>query len=271
MRYAKLCLAFGLGWLSVIAISFVIDVFAQRGKSTQPSPLQQRITALQARVILLEQLAQRDLLVKRFAAPFEVTDRAGRRVFYVSRDRDVEYYRNGKIVAEMSAMGGGGTFWVLTADGKSRLSLTGDSLKITENDVVRLDVGRSAQKGNYRLLIYSAGGNAITGIGESTEPGTGLGFVADQSGLIKARIGFNKAGRPAVDVNGATNSFIARLTEGEQGGGVLLICGPNNCDPPMVDAGDLGAYGVVRTGPEFYNPGVGLMGVPGSFLIGKPQ
>src|SRR5437868_9468470 len=108
MKYAKLCLAFGIGWLSVIAVSFVVDTFAQRGKSAQATPFQQRIWTLQARVSLLEQLAERGLLVKRFAAPFEVTDRAGKRIFYVSRDRDVEYYRNGKIVAEMSAMGGGG-------------------------------------------------------------------------------------------------------------------------------------------------------------------
>jgi len=250
-------------------MSFVADVFAQRGNAGQQGRLQERIRFLEARVELLEHLAQRGLLVKRVAAPFEVTDNAGHRIFYVSRDRDVEYYRDGKIVAEMSAEGGGGTIWALGSNSPSRMSLTGEAMVATEDDKTRMELGRDSTQGNYRLIFFSKDGKPVSGIGESSDLVSGLAFVGDLSGNIKARIGLTKAGRSSVDVNGDNNNKIVRLTEGEKGGGVLLICSANGCDPPMVDAGDLGGFGVVRTGPEFYNPGVGLMGVPGSFLIGK--
>jgi hypothetical protein len=269
MKYLKLCLAFGIGWLTLIAISFATNAIAQRGNTPQQSSIRDRIASLEILVGFLEDDARKGFLKKRVAAPFEVTDRTGRRIFYVSRDRDVEYHRDGKIVAEMSAMGGGGTFWALAANTNSRIALTGESLRATENDATRMELGRDPKKENYRLIFFSSDGMPISGIGETNDLGTAAAFVGDQSGNIKARIGLNQAGRGAVDVNGENSNLIARLTEGDSQGGYLLICGPNGCKPPMVDAGDDNGVGIVRAGPLFFAPGVGLTGAPGSVLIGK--
>ena len=76
----------------------------------------------------------------------------------------------------------------------------------------------------------------------------------------------NGAGR--FDVSGSDGKSVVTLTKSR--GGYLLICAAGGCGNPMVEAGDEGGYGVVRTGPNGYQPGVGLMGVPGSFIIGKP-
>lgn len=269
MKYLKLLFAFAFGWLSVIAIGMVADAVAQKGKGSLPTPLQKQIAALEDRVKKLEQASADGKLVKKVAAPFEVVDRSGQRVFYVSPERDVEYYRGGKRIAVMSAGGDIGTFWTFTTGSQTWASWTSERMVVNEDGKTRMELGKGAGAGNYRLLFYTKDGKWIGGIGESSELNTGLAFLSDASGNVRARIGETRAGIGAIDVLGSDNKLSARFTEGAKGGGVMLLCSANSCDPPMVDAGDLGGYGVVRTGPQFYNPGVGLMGVPGSFLIGK--
>jgi hypothetical protein len=40
----------------------------------------------------------------------------------------------------------------------------------------------------------------------------------------------------------------------------------------MVDAGvEPGGFGVVRAGPAAFKSGFGLLGLPGSYIAGKPQ
>lgn len=265
MKHLKLFLAFVLGWITVITLGIGIDAVAQRGTGGQTS-LQSRISALQERVKELEYANSFGNLPKKFVAPFEVVDRAGRRIFYVSPDRDVEFYRDGKRVAVMSAGGDIGTFWVLTADSGSWATLTGERLTISEKGQTRMELGRASDKGNYRLKFISGEGKDVAGIGEDPDTHSGLVIVYDKSGLVKARMSvIDNSG--AMGVLGTNQKPIAVLTEAR--GGYLMICSANGCDPPMVEAGDRGGYGVVRTGPTGYNPGVGLMGVPGSFVEGK--
>src|SRR5437773_7239962 len=261
MKHLKLFLAFGCGWATVIVLGFVADALAQR-----TTPLQTRIDALADRVKKLELKVTNGTFSRQVAAPFEVVNRAGQRIFYVSSDRDVEYYRGGKRAAIMSAGGGIGTFWVMTSSSKSWATLTAERLAVNEDGKVRMELGRSADKGNYRLIFTSAGGLSIAGIGESTDNNAGVALVNDTSGNTKARVSVTKAGSGAVDIIG-DKDLIARLTEGERKGGYLMICSATGCDPPMVDAGDAGGFGVVRTGPLFRN--AGPTGAPGSFIEGK--
>jgi hypothetical protein len=63
---------------------------------------------------------------------------------------------------------------------------------------------------------------------------------------------------------------VAELTEGESKGGRLAIF--NSSGENMVVAGVAEeGFGVVRAGPEAFKPGVGILGLPGSFIMGKKQ
>src|SRR5438128_2002053 len=136
MNYLKPLLAFGLGWMLVISLCLVGDAVAQRGGTSQSS-LQARIAVLEERIRKLEQASANGKLTKRFAAPFEVVDGKDKRIFYVGSDREVEFYRQGKRLAGMSADDGIGTLWARSADFKSMMSLNGERLTAKENDQLR--------------------------------------------------------------------------------------------------------------------------------------
>lgn len=267
MRQMKIFLAFILGWVTVVIIGLVADAVAQRGKNPDQNSIQSRIKALQERVGTLEHTAAAGKLLKQFVAPFEVVDKNGKRIFYVSPDRDVEFYRDGKRVAVMSAGGDIGTLWILTATPDLWANVTADRLKISENGQGRMELGASTV-GTYHLLFFSKDGKRLAGIGELSETHNGQVYVLDSAGNPKARMTVGDDDKGIVDViGGSTPHSLVRL--GQRNAGYLLICTADSCDPPMVEAGDAGGFGIVRTGPLMYEPGVGLMGVPQSFLIGK--
>jgi hypothetical protein len=209
----------------------------------------------------------------RVVAPFEVVDRNGKRIFYVN-DGVAELYNSaGKDVAWISASASGGNFLAQSSAGNLLTSFgaSGQSagMTVSEDGNPRLNIGRRPDLGTYRALFYSASGQAVAGIGQS-QGAAGLAFVADSGGVIKARMTNSQDGKGRINISQTTDgTSIAELTEGEHGGGKLFICTPGGCDPPMVEAGDAGGYGIVRTGPMGFNPGVGLLGLPGSFIMGK--
>ena len=61
MKYLKLFLAFGLGWITVVALSLGADASAKRGEpdgDTDQLALRGRVSALQDRVMALEDAAR---------------------------------------------------------------------------------------------------------------------------------------------------------------------------------------------------------------------
>jgi hypothetical protein len=267
MKRIELLVAFALGWITVIAIGLVADTLAQRGNNNGQNAVQNRIKVLQERVGTLEQMAAAGKLLKQFVAPFEVVDQNGKRLFYVSQDRDVEFYKDGKRVSVMSAGGDVGTLWTLTSTPDLWASITAERLRINESGQVRMELGQHST-GTYRVLFYSKDAKKIAGIGELPETHNGQVYVLDSSGSLKARMAVGDDDKGLVDVWGGTApNVLARL--GQRTGGYFMICAADICDPPMVEAGDGGGFGVVRTGPLMYQPGVGLTGVPQSFLEGK--
>ena len=271
MKYLKLFLAFGCGWATVIALGLGADAAGQRGKPAgnagQSASLQSRISALVQRVSQLEQAAVSGKLNKKVVAPFEVVDQADQRVFYVGPDRDVEFYQGNKRAAVMSAAGGVGTFFALSGSSQSWTALSSERMTVNENGQTRMSLGKSAAHGNY-MLDFSSGSHDIAKIGVSYETNAGSALVFDQSGYRRVAIAAAD-GKGVITVLRGDALPIAQLTEGKSKGGRLLTCSADGCDPPMVDAGDAGGYGIVWTGPQSYNPGVGLMGAPGSFIMGK--
>jgi hypothetical protein len=208
-------------------------------------------------------------------APFQVVDRSGRTIFYVNDEIAELFNKAGESVARIDALPEGGKF-LTRSTGTGLESVFGaygqdSGLMLYENKTKRLELGRRPDKGTYRALFYAGGGPPVAGIGQS-EGGTGLAFVADTAGNMKARMLINREGKGRINITNASDGeSLAEITQGEHGGGIFFLCSPSGCNPPMVDAGDAGGYGLVRTGPLGFNPGVGLVGAPGSFLMGKKQ
>ena len=270
MKYLKLLLAFGFGWVAVAALSPGAGVKAWRHETeiAQSAPFQSRINALKQRVAYLEHQAGSGELTKKVIAPFEVVNQAGQRIFYVSPDRDVEIYKGGKRVTVMSAGGGFGTFWVLSDKSSWNATLSPRNFVVNENGEARVDLGKDYKKGNYRLVFFK-GDKTLSAIGVSSVSGGGIALVDDGSGSQKADIATTVHDTGSVEVLRGSGFNLVRLTEGESKGGALVICSANGCNPLMVSAGDVDGRGVVTTGPDFYIQGP--TGAPGSFLIGKRQ
>jgi hypothetical protein len=252
------------------------DVDADKPKGNdQPSPIDQaKLDELNRRLKKLESMDCSSLGKSKVTAPFEVVDRSGKRIFYVNTGLAELYNSSGEDVAWMAASNSGGDFIARSTSGSlmTTFGASGQSsgLNITEGGNKRVDLGRNTDSGTYRLIFYN-GGHAVAGIGEQRDGSGGSVGVDTSDGVIKAEMLVSKTtGRGVVWVSSAINKPVAQLTEGDHGGGLLVICGSGGqCNPPMVDAGDAGGYGLVRTGPMGFNPGVGLLGLPGSFIMGK--
>jgi len=284
MKHLKPFLAFALGCVAAIAFGGVAaDVTAQRstpgGGPGQPASLESRLLALEQRARDLEQAAGAGQVGKKVVAPFEVVDLLEGPIFDVDPKHGVHVYGGGKLMAVMSAAdNGGGNFAATTGSGDLvvRFSASpgqpGLGLEVSENHQERIQLGRDDKLGNYRLKFLSGTEQVIATIGESPNTHTGLALVYDKSGSLRARMAVSEAGKGLVDVLAGESSVLAQLSEGPHKGGRLLICGINSgtsCSPAMVEAGDAGGYGIVRAGPQGFNPGVTMLGLPGSVIAGK--
>jgi hypothetical protein len=252
-----------------------VDEDKSKEDPTHPRGDKAKLDDLDQRLKKLESADCSSLGKSKVVAPFEVVDRAGKRIFYVDNGVADLFNSAGKDVAWMSASNTGGNFVAksATADLTTTFGSSGESngLTVTENGNKRIDLGRRPDRGTYRVIFSSKTGSAVAGIGQSQEI-TGLVFVADAAGVIRARMTISNDDKGRITVTrSSSGESIAELTEGAHGGGKLFICSPAGCDPPMVEAGDAGGYGIVRAGPMGFNPGVGLLGLPGSFIMGKQQ
>jgi hypothetical protein len=231
---------------------------------------------LNRRLIKLEGMDCAALGKSRVVAPFEVVDRAGKRIFSVENRLVAIYNPSGKKVAAIDALEQGGNIYVYSAATNLKAALGAGArsvgLSVYEGDKMRVDLGNDPTRGNYRLKFFANDGKAMAGIGQ-TEGGPGLAFVADTGGNIRAKM--RMGGEQASSVKGLFeinngNTSVAELTEGESRGGRLAIF--NTGGENMVVAGVAeGGFGVVRAGPESFKPGYGTLGLPGSFIMGKKQ
>src|SRR6266516_1326994 len=273
MKHSKLFLSFAFGWMTVAALILAAQVFARKGEvenAASQATFENRIRALRQRVAYLEEQANKGDLTRKVVAPFEVVNRAGQRIFYVSPDRDVELWSGGSKRSVMSAGSGGvGALFSYSADPQSWASLSPRGLFVNENGKYRVDLGKDLQKKNYRLVFYK-GDKVIAAIGQSSVSGAGIALVSDGSGSQKADMTATINGTGVVELLRGYGFPIVRVTEGDQKEGLLLICGVNGCNPAMVSAGtNESGVGVVATGPQFFIQGP--TGASGSFLIGKKQ
>ena len=269
MAKLKALLAFALGWSSVAAVRFATDPApydAATASRARPGSVDWRIAALEQQVSVMEKAAAAGKLRRETMAPFEVVSRAGQRLFYVTPDREVEFHSGGKIAAEMSATGEVGTLWAMSSSGSA--ALTGTELTMKEADHLRVALGKDATHGNYRLQIASGESKNIAAIGVSWETKGGAALIFDAAGSLKANITATSGNLGNVAVMAGAKKPAAVLTQ-SGGGGYLLLCSASSCEPPLVEAMDAGAYGVVGTGPSGWLPGAGFVIAAGSVISGK--
>ena len=234
----------------------------------------QKIADLEKSVAELERMSDRGELGNRAEAPFEVKDRDGKVIFKVDTGYVKLYNRVGKAVAEILASDSGGGFQALSASADLQASMgVGEvhpaSVMVTQGGTTRLSLGRAKQEDRYALIVSGSAGKMVAGMGQNLEDGNGVILVADQGGVYKAGLSVLQNNHGAVAVNNSAGQSVAYLTEGANGGGNLTLNGPTG--EKMVEAGVAsGGYGVVRAGPGSFKPGYGLLGLPGSFIVGKP-
>ena len=223
---------------------------------------------LNRRLINLESLDCAALGKSKVVAPFEVVDRAGKRIFVVDRNAAGLYNSSGGLAAKIVADTGGGFF---SASGTNNTAVFGfteqvNGFGVREGDQLRIDLGKDLKNGNYRLRFASGDGQGVALIGQAAD-GRGVAFVGD---------GKTRAGMTFINNRGVFTIFnnnqqsVAELTEGESKGGRLAIF--NSSGENMVVAGAAAeGFGVVRAGPESFKPGAGILGLPGSYIMGKKQ
>ena len=201
-------------------------------------------------------------------APFELKDRNGARIFVVDPYGAALFDNSGRPVTRFGTDRQKGSF---SAQGGDNLAFFGISdttagLALKDGKQLRIDLGKSAGRGNYRLYVRSGSGGMVAGIGVSSD-GDGLAGVFDQSGGTKATMGVSKSGTGVIEI--PRGNAIAQLTEGDEHHGGKLWIG-NAGGEGMVEAGDAGGYGKVMAGPLGFKfvptPGLGL---PGSVIVGK--
>lgn len=266
MARLKLLLAFALGWLSVAVVQVAADAAPNRAGRARPGSVEWRIAALDHDVSVLENAAAAGTLRREVMAPFEVVDRGGRRLLYVTPAREVEFHQGGRIVAQMTATGDVGTVWALSSS-QGSAALSGTQLTMTENDRQRMALGKDATHGNYRLQFASGASQNVAAIGVSWETKGGAALIFDGGGNLKADMSATGGNLGNVAVLAGAKRPVAILTQ--SGGGYLVLCSAASCQPPLVEAMDGGSYGIVGTGPSGWAPGAGFVIAAGSVISGK--
>jgi hypothetical protein len=229
----------------------------------------QKIGDLERRVSELENLSNRGQLGNRVTAPFEVVGASGKRIFYVE-DGNVGFYNDGgKEVAAVVMTPTSGNFVGRSSSGNFRVTVgageTDAGLSIRENDVDRFGIHN--RQGSYVALFYNDKGQRVAGIGQS-QAGKGAAYVADSAGNVRAEMRMNEEDKPIISVLNK-DIQLATLSQGVSLGGKLTLWGAAG-GAPMVEAGSTAeGIGVVRTGPEGFKPGMGVLGLPSSYISGK--
>jgi hypothetical protein len=188
--------------------------------------------------------------------------------------------REGKRLAVLSADEDNPASGSLVLNGSSGKPVLKASERISTSDA-RITIG--GNEGQYAVTVSGPSGSAHAAFGEAKigggvfaayntggqigaiVSGTGQIHVADTSGRTFATM-VAEAGQGAFTVRSKSGTTIARLGEGT-GGGMLQLA--NQGGNAMVEAGiHTSGVGLVRTFP-LGSPGAAMVGMPGTFLIGR--
>ena len=241
-----------------------------------------RLAELETRVSDLEDAASRGELGNKVVEPFTVLNEAEKPVFVVKKVLyglgpavEVSIINNeGTTVTGITASEWATTVYADSATANLHFGFgrqgTWSGLVMMENDKGRIGLGRTIEKSErYCLEVYAPDEKLVAGIGQS-EGGGGLVTVAEH-GVQKARMSLtDDTAAGTLGISRPGSGDIAVITEGASAGGLLRILSAKGV--PMVEAvAGSGGYGVVGTGPGAFKSGAGLLGLPGSYIAGKPR
>ena len=248
------------------------DPEVEEEKEEKPAD-EKKLADLNRRLDELENRSQKGrLLSNKVEAPFEVVNDDGTVIFKVE-DGMVRFNNSsGTMVARVVMQDEGAYFHARspTAKLEAVIGAVGQNANvfIIESDQRRINLGRN-DKGHYGLRVYEPGGKLVAGIGQSTG-GDGVISIADAKGIQRAAMYVNAPGGGAVDLINSQGKTVAALLATEAGNGMMQLF--NRDGKTMVEAGvNENNVGVVRAGPAGFHPGVGILGLPGSFIVGKAQ
>jgi len=237
--------------------------------SSRPCADSARVNDLELELQGLEASANQGALSRKVVAPFEVVDRSGKRLFLVDQHAAVLYNSYGLGLAKIAASDNGGYFQGTSSNRtlSATIGSSGEDSGILINDgKVRVDLGRNPDNDTYRAKFYGKNGKVAAAMGQAPETMGGAVQVYNSEGRIRALVDQSpdtQKGRVAIWQG---EHAVALLSEATYGG-MLAIYSSSGED--MVEAGVVqGGFGVVRAGPAGFNPGVGLLGLPGSYIAG---
>jgi hypothetical protein len=116
--------------------------------------------------------------------------------------------------------------------------------------------------GNLKALAKDQGLETVMGVNNDF-----AGFVARQGKTARAILSIHDGGKASVEVSNDDGTTVATLLHGPSGGGQLQL--GDAAGNAMVEAGvTADGTGLVRAHP-LGNPGAGLLGLPGTFIVGR--
>jgi hypothetical protein len=259
--------------LGVVATLLAVTQFSDANAQAASCPDERRMAELERRVNDLEQRLRTGKLGRnRVYAPFEVVNEAGYRIFMVE-DGYVWFYNSTGATSARIVMGeNGGYFMGVSTSAKMEATIgavgSTANVFVTEKGVNRINLGRNDQ-GRYGLRVYEPGGKLIAGVGQGNGD-DGVVTVSDAQGNQRAAMFVTPQGGGILQVLNKSGQGVGSLYATEAGNGRMELL--NNAGVVMVQAG-VNEYnvGVVRAGPAGFHPGVGILGLPGSFISGKAE
>ena len=175
------------------------------------------------------------------------------------------------------------------ASGGGRLTVTDAAakpiLRVAEQVSTSAFVNIAKQDNRYHVSVANAAGTRLASLGEANNGGGGLWafgtdgkmravlngltgeiHVLDGSGITRATMAVGSNGAAAFSIRAASTTTIARLGEGQLGGWIQLA---NTSGYATVEAGTHPkGVGLIRAFPVG-SPGGGMVGMPGTFLLGR--
>ena len=261
------------------AMAFALDVGPQTAQGPAIDKASQvRIVALQRRVAELEDAASRGELGSKVVEPFTVLNSGERPIFEVLKTAQAEPLvlvrvsnNKGQTLVAMEAGAHKARFGMLSPTKQLEMRVgvekTFTGLIATEKGHERINFGRTPEVSDrYVLHVNQEDGKVAASIGEGKDGG-GVA-VGDRDGAKVVMIADNAAG-PRVVIQ-RPGSMLGVLERSESGGGVFRIF--NAAGDQMVEAiAGKDGYGVVAAGPNQFKPGTGFLGLPASYIAGKPK
>jgi hypothetical protein len=264
------------------------DADSRPSSNRTEDAVRRRLADLEGRLRALEDDAAHGVLGNKVTEPFQVTTDSGQPIFRVAANQPtieknagknsnvmVGLYApfDGRLKAGIVAMSPGGAWFFSNSNRRQRdtrlwMGVQGDhhaGLVMEERDVLRIDLGK-ADSGRFGLRVFDQAGALSAALGQSVA-NSGIALAAAQ-GAVTTRM-YVTSGKGTFSVTTGNDSDITVLTEADTAGGLLRLLSSDGT--PMVEAVALkGGVGFVGAGPGSFKSGAGILGLPASYVVGKP-